>query len=90
MGHCRRVVQSKTSAHRPVPPQLAIELGEALRSRRQRASLTQEQLAAASQVSVQMIRRLESASSNPTLGTLHAIAIALGTSVPDLFWVEKR
>lgn len=47
-------------------------------------ALTQERLANLSHVSVQLVRRLEAGTSNPTLGTLHAIAAALETSVAQL------
>ncbi|ROR90967.1 helix-turn-helix protein [Nocardioides aurantiacus] len=43
--------------------------------------MTQEATASAAGVSVQMIRRLEAGTANPTLGTLHAVAGALDTNM---------
>lgn len=62
----------------------ASALAEAMRAARRDAGLTQEKVAAASHVSVQMVRRLEAGSANPTLGTLVAICDTLGTTVADL------
>lgn len=76
--------QTKSASHRPLPDAIAIELGAVLRRRREQAGLTQEDVAATSEVSVQLIRRLEAGKSNPTLGTLHAVALALGTNMAAL------
>jgi transcriptional regulator with XRE-family HTH domain len=75
---------SKASAHRPLPHHLAVAVGAALRRGRTERGLTQEQVAAQSQVSVQLIRRLEAGTANPTLGTLHSVCQALQVSVSDL------
>jgi len=61
-----------------------------LRRAREDTDLTQEQLAAQSNVSVQMVRRLEAGASNPTLATLSAIADPLGLSVADLLFDGPR
>lgn len=75
---------SKASTHRPLPPDHAASLAQALRLAREAADLTQEQVAASSRVSVQLVRRLEAGTANPTLGTLTAVCAALGVSVGDL------
>lgn len=82
--HCCGVPNTKAATHRPLPEPLADNLAQALRERREQAGLTQEALAGAASVSVQMIRRLEAAAANPTLGTLHAITTALGTTLANL------
>jgi transcriptional regulator with XRE-family HTH domain len=46
--------------------------------------MTQEDLATSALVSVQMVRRLEAATANPTLGTLHAVTAALDVAWTDL------
>ena len=63
---------------------MAIGLATVLRTRRERAGLSQEELAARSEVSVQMVRRLEAGTSNPTLGTLLAVSTTLGTNIASL------
>jgi DNA-binding XRE family transcriptional regulator len=79
-----RVPSSKAARHRPLPPDHATALARSIRQAREEADLTQEQVAASSRVSVQLIRRLEAGTANPTLGTLTAVAAALGVSVSDL------
>jgi transcriptional regulator with XRE-family HTH domain len=59
-------------------------LAQALRQLRLRADLTQEEVAASSRVSVQLVRRLEAGTANPTLGTLTAVCATLGVSLTDL------
>lgn len=75
---------TKTGTHRPLPESTAQALAEALRKRRETAGFTQEDLASRAQVSVQRVRRLEAGTSNPTLGTLHAITTALDIAWTDL------
>ncbi|WP_107771016.1 helix-turn-helix transcriptional regulator [Nocardioides sediminis] len=75
---------TKTGSHRPLPASTARSLATALRSRREAAGLTQEDLASRAQVSVQVVRRIEAATANPTLGTLHAVTTALDVSWTDL------
>ena len=75
---------TKTGTHRPLPASTAKALAVALRARRETAGLTQEQVASAAGVSVQLVRRLEAGTSNPTLGTLHAITTALDVAWTDL------
>jgi transcriptional regulator with XRE-family HTH domain len=78
------VPKRKTATHRSLPTDVAERLASSLRDARQRGALSQEQVAAASQVSVQLVRRLEAGTSNPTLGTLYAVAVALGTTPAQL------
>lgn len=82
---CGGVPNTKASTHRPLPPQVAAGLAKAIRAHREGGGLPQEALAARAHVSVQMIRRLEAGTANPTLGTLHAITTALDISWRDLF-----
>lgn len=75
---------TKTGTHRPLPEPTAKALAAALRTARDNAGFTQEDLATKAQVSVQLVRRLEAGTSNPTLGTLHAIIHALDIAWTDL------
>ncbi|MDR7252260.1 transcriptional regulator with XRE-family HTH domain [Nocardioides sp. BE266] len=75
---------TKTGSHRPLPESTARSLAAALRAQRESAGLTQEDLAGRAHVSVQVVRRLEAATANPTLGTLHAVTTALDISWTDL------
>lgn len=84
VSHSCVVPGTKSSAHRPLPKGAAVALGRAVRQRRQERGLTQEGLAVAGDVSVQMVRRLEAGTANPTLGTLHAITQALEVSWSEL------
>lgn len=80
----------KTGSHRPLPEPTAQALATALRAQRTSAGLTQEDLASQAGVSVQLVRRLEAASANPTLGTLHAVTAALDIAWADLFLELER
>ena len=75
---------TKVGTHRPLPEAVAEALATALRDHRANRGVTQEDLAARAQVSVQMVRRLEAGTANPTLGTLHAVTTALDISWTDL------
>ena len=75
---------SKSARHRDLPEDLAVRLGQEVRRHRQARGLTQEAVANTSDVTVQMVRRLEAGRANPTLGTLHAIAASLDTSMSRL------
>jgi len=79
-----RVPNAKTGTHRPLPSETAGALASALRTHRETSHFTQEDLATRAGVSVQMVRRLEAGTSNPTLGTLYAITAALDISWTDL------
>src|SRR5262249_255781 len=81
-GH--EVPATKSSPHRALNPKSATALAKAFRDAREAAGITQEQLAARSHISVQMVRRLEAGTSNPTLATLAPIAEQLGVSVAEL------
>lgn len=74
----------KPAPHQHLSPDAATSLATALRERRNRAALTQEEVAAGALVSVQLVRRLERGTANPTLGTLEAVAAALGVRVSTL------
>jgi len=78
------VSNSKVGTHRPLPKSVASGLATALREHRADLGVTQEGLASRAGVSVQMVRRLEAGTANPTLGTLHAVATALDLSWTDL------
>lgn len=78
------VPSAKSSPHRQLDRHLSSQLAQVLKRSREAAALTQEQVAASSQVSVQLIRRLEAGTSNPTLGTLQAVAAALNLSVAEV------
>ena len=82
--HCCRVPNTKTGTHRPLPDPVASALAKALREHRISRGVTQESLASDAGVSVQMVRRLEAGTANPTLGTLHAVTTALDISWTDL------
>lgn len=75
---------TKTGTHRPLPEDIASTLASALREHRASLGVTQEHLATQAGVSVQMVRRLEAGTANPTLGTLHAVTTALDISWADL------
>ena len=75
---------TKTGTHRPLPETTAQALAATLRKQREARGLTQEQVAGTANVSVQMVRRLEGGSANPTLGTLLAVTTALDISWTDL------
>jgi ribosome-binding protein aMBF1 (putative translation factor) len=84
VGKSLRVPDAKSGTHRPLPPAVAADLAMVLRTRRERAGHSQERIAEASGVSVQMVRRLEAGRANPTLGTLYSVAAALGTNMASL------
>ncbi|MET8521700.1 helix-turn-helix transcriptional regulator [Nocardioides sp. NPDC004968] len=77
--------KTKAGTHRPLPTTTAQTLASRLRYLREQAGLTQEQVAGSADVSVQMVRRLEAGTANPTLGTLHAVTTALDIAWTDLF-----
>lgn len=66
----------------------ARRLGQRLRVLRQRAQLTQEQVAERARLEVKHVQHLErppERGSNPTLATLVAISRALGVKIGELF-----
>ena len=60
-------------------------LGEELRSRRKAAGLSQESLAHAAGVHVNVVGRLERGQYNPSVLVLHAVASKLNVSLAKLF-----
>jgi transcriptional regulator with XRE-family HTH domain len=60
-------------------------LGEELRSRRKATGLSQESLAHAAGVHVNVVGRLERGQYNPTVLVLQAIASKLNVSLSELF-----
>jgi len=61
-------------------------LGEAIRARRRKAGLSQEQLAEKADLARNYIGNIERAEHKVTLGTLASIAKALKCRVRDLLW----
>jgi transcriptional regulator with XRE-family HTH domain len=59
-------------------------LGEAIRAKRKKAGLTQEQLAEKSDLSTVFISRVECGKESPTVDSLMKIAKALAVSVRSL------
>jgi transcriptional regulator with XRE-family HTH domain len=66
------------------------ELGESIREWRRRKHLSQEELAAAAQVHVNALGRVERGEANPTLKVLWKIAAKLKVSVAQLFLGPAR
>jgi transcriptional regulator with XRE-family HTH domain len=64
--------------------------GDQVRDLRQGRGLTQESLAARSQVSADAIRRIESGASSPSLETLHKLSLGLGVRLGTLFAAYER
>ena len=60
-------------------------LGKGIRARREAHKMTQEALAEAADVHVNVVGRLERGTYNPSVLRLQSIARALGTSMSDLF-----
>lgn len=65
-------------------PTRALEVGRRVRSFRQTAGVTQEQLAERADVGIASVQRIEQGQGNPSLGTLFALADALGCRAVDL------
>lgn len=68
----------------PAKPKHRHLLGEAVRSRRKTAGLSQEKLAEKSDLSTVFISRIERGKESPTIDSLLKIAKALKTRVNDL------
>lgn len=75
-----------SNPRRPVvgEPSLVPTLATAVRARRERAGLSQAELARMAKVSPGTLSALEAGSGNPTIGTLWALARVLGCEVADL------
>lgn len=68
-----------------------VGFGQRVREMRRAAGLTQEQLAQHSRMTVRYIIEIEQATSNPSLGTIALLAVALNCEVADFFRrVEPR
>lgn len=68
----------------PASPLLAGRIARNLVHHRERAKLTQSQLAEAARISRATITLIESGHADPKLSTLHLLASALGIQVADL------
>jgi transcriptional regulator with XRE-family HTH domain len=64
---------------------LAERFGLEVRARRKARGLTQAQLAEASELSVEWIRRIERGAGTPSFDAIEALSAALGTSAGDFF-----
>lgn len=64
---------------------LAKQFGNEVRTRRKARGLTQAQLAEASSLSEEWVRRIERGSGSPSFDALDALATALKCNVADLF-----
>lgn len=62
-----------------------VAFGRAVRERRRAAGLRQRDLAQLSRMTVRYIVEIEQGSSNPSLGTIALLAVALNCEVVDLF-----
>jgi len=62
-----------------------VAFGQAVRERRRAAGLTQRELAHLSRMTVRYIIEVELGSSNPSLGTVALLAVALNCEVADFF-----
>ena len=62
-----------------------IDIGESIKRRRQKLGLTQEELAARTELSKGFISQLERNLTSPSIATLMDILEALGTDIPDFF-----
>lgn len=78
----RRQVKART-------PELAA-LGEAIRRTREKAELTQEQLADLAETDIRQIGGFERGTRNPSYTTLFRVAIALKTEVGTLVTLADR
>lgn len=64
---------------------LAEKFGQQVRQRRKARGLTQAQLAEATSMSEEWIRRIERGAGSPSLEAIDSLAAALGTTPSDLF-----
>ena len=65
-------------------------LGEEIRDRRKRRDLSQELLAHHAGIHTNVVGRLERGIYNPSVLTLHAIAVKLDVSLHELFAAAER
>ncbi len=71
------------AAMRP-PLEVTKRFGHAVRERRLKSGMTQQQLADACGLDIGYVGGIERGQRNPTLGVMHGIASVLGTRVSDL------
>lgn len=74
--------KAKTAKPKPVKVK-GLTIGQAIKYCREADQLTQAALASASGLSLSAIASIEQGARIPTVGTLHAIASALGLSLVD-------
>lgn len=75
---------SESGTHARLSAAQAAELARLVRTARLAAALTQEQLAAAANLGIAVIERIEAGSANPRLATIFELARVLGVSPRDL------
>ena len=66
------------------------DLGSRLREERERARISQRELARRLGVSASLISQIESGQSKPSVSTLYAIVTELGVSLDDVFRVHEH
>ncbi len=66
------------------------DIGVRLREERERASISQRELARRLGVSASLISQVESGQSKPSVSTLYAIVTELGVSLDDVFQVHRH
>jgi transcriptional regulator with XRE-family HTH domain len=76
---------SNPSTSRATAEELGNQLGRRVNALRRRRSYTLSNISQRTGVSVAMLSMIERGRSNPSIGTLHAIADALGVPMADLF-----
>lgn len=62
-----------------------VKLGQKIRKNRTRLGLSQEELAEKAKLDLTSVNEIENGSRNPSVKTIHKIALALNTSISDLF-----
>jgi len=65
-------------------------LGENVKKAREHAGLTQVDLAKRLQASQRTITEIETGRREPSVRTLKKIALALGTTIQELFYTEEK
>ena len=81
---CRTMTTSRARRHNTLSTDRATSLGDKVRAARGDAGLTQEGLAAASNVTVQHLQKIERGKGNPTVATVYALADALNVPARSL------
>lgn len=66
------------------------DIGSRLREERERAGISQRELARRLSVSASLISQIESGQSKPSVSTLYAIVTELGVSLDDVFQVHRH